>query len=220
MNHWQKEGLLPDGCQVEGQKWRNFTLIDLIWIAIVKNLRGFGISIALIQKVKKNFNTTYGECVFAELQFYSALAFFQKRPCEVLVFNHTEGDVGTVAEVATQYEIEETKRNQGGLPLHISITLNGLVQSIFPDKDLRPLYDNWVDLDEKEAEVLSKIKTGDYEEVALSLENGKVVKLKGKSRRNKNKLHELQKEGGDQDLIVKMRNGKISHLEQTKIEKL
>ncbi len=33
-------------------------------------------------------------------------------------------------------------------------------------------------------------------------------------------LHELQKEGGDQDLIVKMKNAKISHLEQTKIEKL
>src|SRR5690606_3315764 len=122
------------------------------------------------------------------------------------------------AEIASTLEVTESKE-QYGLPANISIPINGILQSIFQDQNLQPMYNSWIDVDQHEAKMLENIKSGAYEEDSLTLLNGKVVKLKGQNN-SKKELYKIQREGGDQDIMVKMRNGKISHIVQTKIESL
>ncbi len=212
MNHWQKEGLLPENCQEAGQKWRKFTLMDLIWIAILKELREMGLSIPLIKRIRSNIKTKINKCEYGELEFYSALAYFKRLSSDVLIFK--DGSV----EIASVFELNESKEKYG-LPTYLSISINGILQSIFRDQNLQPIYENWIDLDENEVKVLERIKSGDYDEVSLTLQGGKVVKLKNQNNSKKD-LYKIQREGGDQDIIVKMRKGKISNIVQTKIEKL
>lgn len=212
MNHWQKENLLPIKCQEAGQKWRVFTLMDLVWIAILKELRELGLSIPIIKKVKKSIISSFNQCEYGEFEFYTALALFQKVPIEVLVFKD-----GT-AEVATSFEIIDS-REEFGLPTYISIPINGILQSIYKELNLQPIYDtHWRDLEEKEVTILDKIKSGDYDEITLIMQEEE-IKIKATNRKKKD-LYKIQNEGGDQDILVKMRNGKISHIEQNKIEKL
>ncbi|WP_395093260.1 hypothetical protein ACF3NR_03355 [Vaginella massiliensis] len=212
MNHWQEKELLPENCQEANQKWRSFTLMDLVWVAVLKELREIEIPIPVIQKIKKSIKTAYNQCEYGELEFYSALAYFKRMPVELLIF--TDGS----AEIASTLEVNDSKE-QYGLPTNISIPINGILQSIFKDQNLQPIYNSWIDLDENEVKVLEKIKSGEYDEVSLTLQNGKVVKLKGQNN-SKKELYKIQREGGDQDIMVKMRNGKISHIVQTKIENL
>lgn len=213
MNHWQKEGLLPKNCQETGQKWRAFTLMDLVWVAVLKESRDLGLSIPMIKNVKRALSVSYTQCEYGEFEFYTALALFQRVPVEVLIFKD-----GT-AEVANSFEIIDSKETYG-LPTYISIPINGILQSIFKEQNLQPIYNsNLIALEDKEITVLSKIKSGDYDEITLTLSDSEIVTLKGKNNRKK-ELYKIQNEGGDQDILVKMRNGKISHIEQNKIEKL
>lgn len=212
MNHWQSEGLLPEKCQEEGQKWRLFTIMDLVWVAVLKELRELGLSIPIIKKVKKSIISSFNQCEYGEFEFYTALALFQKVPVEVLVFKD-----GT-AEVATSFEIIDS-REGFGLPTYISIPINGILQSIYKELNLKPIYDtHWRDLDEKEVVILDKMKSGDYDEITLIMQEEE-IKIKATNRKKRD-LYKIQNEGGDQDILVKMRNGKISHIEQNKIEKL
>ena len=99
---------------------------------------------------------------------------------------------------------------------HVSLSLNVVLQNIFREKDLRPIYNSWVDLDEKETELLEKIKSGKFDNLSLKLEEGKVVKLKGEKASNgKPQLHELQREFPNQVLLIKMKDNKIRHIKQT-----
>ncbi|RYG08330.1 MAG: MerR family transcriptional regulator, partial [Chitinophagaceae bacterium] len=40
LNSWEKEGLLT--VQREGREWRKFSVIDALWVKLIKELRGFG----------------------------------------------------------------------------------------------------------------------------------------------------------------------------------
>jgi DNA-binding transcriptional MerR regulator len=52
INHWDDKGLLPDGVQVDEEKWRKFSFIEIVWLEIIKELRSFGLSLECIVKIK------------------------------------------------------------------------------------------------------------------------------------------------------------------------
>ena len=52
INHWDKEGLLPDSSRVEGQ-WRRFSFADFIWIKFVEELRMVGLPLPVIKHVRE-----------------------------------------------------------------------------------------------------------------------------------------------------------------------
>ena len=208
MNHWQQEGLLPDKCQEKEQQRRSFTLMDIIWIGIIKNLRSIGVDLSFIKKIKKKLNIGLNSCEYSELEFYTALSFFQKMPCEILIFFDGTAEVGTIDEI-------NLSKEKYGLNSHISLSLNIILQAIFRDKDLQPIYNTWVDLNEKETKVLEKIKSGKFNNLSLTLKDGEVLELKGgKAYNEKVQFHNIQREFPNQDLQIKMRGGKIRHIEQ------
>lgn len=51
VNHWDGQGLLVSRRTGES-KWRKFSFVDFIWLKMVEQFRGIGISIPLLQKVK------------------------------------------------------------------------------------------------------------------------------------------------------------------------
>lgn len=64
VNHWDKQDLLVSQRSQEG-KWRRFSFVDFVWLKVIEQLRGIGISIPLITQVKRE--------VFIEItakQFY------------------------------------------------------------------------------------------------------------------------------------------------------
>ena len=209
MNLWQKESLLPENCQDKEQEWRDFTLMDIVWIAIVKQLRSIGIDFSIIKRAKERLNVRTNSCEYYELEFYAALSYFNKTPCEILIFFDGSAEVGTIDEI-------NDSKEKSGMIAHVSLSLNVVLQNIFRDKDLRPIYNSWVDLDEKETKLLEKIKSGKFDNLSLTLKDGVVCKLEGEKAYNGNaQLHDIQREYENQDYEVKQRGGKIRHIKQT-----
>jgi DNA-binding transcriptional MerR regulator len=52
-NHWDEQGILPEGSrEFEGQ-WRKFTLIEAVWIHVALRLRKFGVPLPAIAEIKQ-----------------------------------------------------------------------------------------------------------------------------------------------------------------------
>ncbi|MCG8318779.1 MAG: MerR family transcriptional regulator [Cytophagales bacterium] len=51
VNHWDGQGLLVSRRTGES-KWRKFSFVDFIWLKMIEQFRGIGISIPLLRKVK------------------------------------------------------------------------------------------------------------------------------------------------------------------------
>lgn len=51
INYWDNEGLLITQ-RKEGEKWRRFSFVELVWLLIVNELRTFGCPLELIKKLK------------------------------------------------------------------------------------------------------------------------------------------------------------------------
>ena len=53
LNHWEKLGLI-DNDRPQGKGWRKFSVIDIVWMEIIKELRNFGYSNDKILTVKRD----------------------------------------------------------------------------------------------------------------------------------------------------------------------
>ncbi|MBU0472084.1 MAG: MerR family transcriptional regulator, partial [Nanoarchaeota archaeon] len=52
INHWTEQGLIDD-TRTKDSKWRKFSLIDLVWIHIIRELKEFGFPNNKIKIVKE-----------------------------------------------------------------------------------------------------------------------------------------------------------------------
>ena len=60
INHWHEKGLFP--YQQESGKWREFSLVDYIWVLFVNRLRTLNLGLDIIAKIKEQcFKSIYAE---------------------------------------------------------------------------------------------------------------------------------------------------------------
>lgn len=130
MNSWGKEGLLS--VQREGREWRRFSVIDAIWVRLIKELREFGVTWKQLKITKESLEFESKRCGVSMpmLEFYTAFAIGNKMPVLLLVFK----DGIAVPCSFTQYKVA---KEMVGVDDHIQINLNDILQSMFPEMDLK-----------------------------------------------------------------------------------
>jgi len=170
INHWEKEGLVKSSRGENNKGWRYYSLMDLVWLSIVIRLRNFGYSIENIRKSKPTIAAGINECEYGELEFYTATAYVNNVPVYALFFSNFQG------EVANLYEILDSSEKRGVLD-HISINVNAILQRLFPNKNLKPVYTNFKELTEQDDEILETIRDEKVEEIKLSIKNGTPLKM-------------------------------------------
>lgn len=52
INHWESEGLIANNRE-EGQRWRRFSFVDLVWINMVDQMRNLGIKLETVRRIKE-----------------------------------------------------------------------------------------------------------------------------------------------------------------------
>jgi len=77
-----------------------------------------------------------------------------------------------------------------------------------------------VKLQGEEAEILLRLRTGNFTEIIIELKNGKVKRLKLSEEVSEKKLVELLKEHDFQDIQLTQRDGNIISVKRTIIDKL
>lgn len=208
LNSWDSEGLLT--VKRDGREWRKFSVMDAVWVKIVKELREFGMSRELVGRVKASLEyeqERYG-VPMPMLEFYTAFAISSKLPVLLLVFK----DGAAVPCSFAQYRVARELRV---MEHHIQLDLNAIVQEMFPELDLQPVYDQDFLPGLDELQLLAFLRLGNFERVEIQYKSGKMDVLEGTRRvAISKKVTEVMREHEYQKIEVVIEGGKKMQLIQ------
>lgn len=209
LNSWGKEGLLT--VQREGREWRRFSIIDAVWVKLIKELREFGMSREQLKITKQSLefeSDKYGVAM-PMLEFYTAFIIGGKLPVVLLVFK----DGIAVPVSITQFKVANEII---GLEDHIQINLNKLLQSMFPEVDLKPQQKPEMPLYVDEMELLAFLRLEEFEKVEIFYNNGRMQTVEGLQRIEINALvSDVIKEHQYQKIEVVIQDGQKVSLRRT-----
>lgn len=181
LNSWEKAGLLT--VEREGREWRRFSIIDAIWVKLIKELREFGVTWKQLKVAKQSLEFESENCgvPMPMLEFYTAFIIAQKLPVVLLVFK----DGIAIPVSFTQYKVA---KETGEMPNHVQIDLNNLIQGMVPDLDLKPVHKQELPLEYDEVELLAFLRLGKFEKVVIQYGGGKIKTVEGMQRVEVNNL--------------------------------
>lgn len=152
INHWSRLGLLDDSRSEETKGWRKFSVVDLVWLKALGELRQFGVA---LDKIKVGYEALKEFDRLLEFGIFSAI---MRNAIYLVVFS--DGYI----ELANR-EALSTGESLGFLQdsSYLVISINNFLKDIFPNNDLRPHLDHF-QLSEKEISVLAELRMGKHEQ--------------------------------------------------------
>ncbi len=209
LNSWEEHGLLTIKRKDRG--WRRFSIMEALWLKLISELREFGLPLEKIKTTKESLSTgskKYGVAM-PMLEFFTAFAIGNKMPVMLLVF--TDG-----VAIPVSYTQYKAAKEVAGLDNHIQIGLNELLQSFFPQVDLKPKYKGELPFSVNEMELLAYLRIGDFEKITVKFNNGQMEKFEGVQRlKAKKRIEEIIREHRYQDIQLQEEDGEITAVFQT-----
>jgi hypothetical protein len=208
INYWDEQGLLLND-RKNSDKWRQFSALDVVWIKVLKAAKQYGMKNEQLLKLKEYL--FYIESEF-EFWIYFSLA---EKDCVLIVLPDGRGSI------AIPQDVEIAHKHFGLGESFVTINFTQIVLSVLKgSKDTKgrkkhPL----VDLQEKEYDLLSKLRQDEVEEVSAIKRNGKVDRIEWKVIQKTPEillswLSEKIKENDNQTFTFKQQDGKILFVEQ------
>jgi len=169
LNHWYEAGILDDD-RPNGKGWKKFSISELIWIQIVIKLRGFGLDLVRIKKVKQEINLYHSSENISKcplLDFYIILSTITSSPIKFIVFESGE------ATVTRQIDIDIA--NASGLLQEdfISIDMNKLVSKFHIGKNIKTDYLGYSDVPKSpiQRKVEESLSTDDIQSLTIKVKD-------------------------------------------------
>ncbi len=213
VNFWVEKGLIDR--EIEND-WLKLSIVDLAWVNIIIKLRYFGVSLEKIKTIKKYLYFFHPSKTIETHLFELFILFaIQKQPVGVAVLEKGE------AFLCCEYNFQWAKKKQWTIPSYLYISLNEVVQLIFRNKNLKPIYDiEGVNLSGEEMELLLNIRGGTFQEVKVRLKNGSIVLFEGKQKiEATTRIIEILKSSDYQDIQLTAVNGKVVNIVRTEKKK-
>ena len=134
VNHWDKQDLLVSR-RTDESKWRKFSFVEFIWLKMLEQFRGIGISIPILQKVKAE--------VFRPIEAEDIYHYFQEN--EKLLDELPDGEQKDQLKERLASGLSKTSVNVPVLQSLICETLFDRVPLsliVFADGEWFPFYEN------------------------------------------------------------------------------
>jgi len=213
INHWEKIGLI-DNERPSGKGWRKFSVMDLIWLRVVSRLRTFGYPLDKIVEMKKGLvrqNKKTGQYRFTLFEVYVVMALVFRRSAVLLVFDNGSAEPTTLAHMKLTEDILGS-----GLDDHIHISINAILQDLYKDRELSPLSDTSVELDDVELELIVLLRTGNYDQIKIKQTDGRIELIEcTESVDPTGRIIDLLQDGDFQDISIIQRDGKVVTVNRT-----
>lgn len=209
INHWESNGLI-DSKRKDERGWRKFSLIEIIWLEIIKRLRQFGVSIKNINKIRKQLQRFQDKCEgssFPELEFLCASFPIHKEPTYLLVYKDFSIDLALQSQMDV---LEESLKSTE----FIRISLHSVIKTLFPRKDFEPKINNKVVLNDQEMILMGHIRSGFFDEISITMKDGRINRLVKSTKNIERKLNELLSEKNYDTITLKRENGNIVSISQ------
>ncbi len=210
LNNWDNNSLF-NAERSEGKGWRRFSVMDTIWIRVVVELRRFGLPIEKIQQARKKLTGGKGfdGSEYPLLEFYVARAFTGRVPCYLLIFEN--GRAEPLSDV--QLTLGTQLRLFGNC---IRISLNYILQEIYPELDLKPQFEHNLYLNPSEFELMSMIRMQNFESIKIKLNDGKIEMVEAsRSEKVEKRIIDILKDDLYQNIEIKQDNGNIVYINKT-----
>lgn len=172
INHWSSLGLFDDS-RTENKGWRKFSLVDIVWLKVLMEIRKFGLS---LEKLKISYESIKSKTAIFE---YSILSCLMRNAMYVIVFS--DGHIEITPKYAVIFSEANSYLNEAS---HLTINLNYCLERIFPGKDLSAQL-NTFELSKKESRILEELRLKQSEEVTVKMKNDSPDLLITKTRYKK-----------------------------------
>lgn len=212
INHWTEKGLLNDARADGSLGWRKFSLKDLLWLRILRELREFGLP---LDKLKKTHRTLVQKNPEPVLEVAIGMC-LKRYPVFLVVMNDGQADI------ANQPSIEFTDELHGYRPF-IRINLNTIFREIMGDRTGKyaPLGHASFQLDGTEMDMLESIHDQNSDSVNVIKKDGNIARIETRKKvEGAARIVDLLNETGFGEVTVKVENGKPVHTEILKKRKL
>lgn len=218
LNHWEAEGIVDDP-RPEGQGWRRYSGLEVIWLQAAMRLRRFGLPVQTLIRVRHTMNESWKEyrtdagSLITLFEVY-VLQAMQGVPVFLIVFEDGTADLATDAQYHFTCSLF-------GLADHIRIEINGIIRDTFPNVEFpTPKYDLRVSLSDDEVKVISALQRGTYSSITLTMRDGQVKTIRTTEEAKDERIVDILKSGNFQDIEIKQRDGNVVSLSRTIIDKL
>lgn len=221
LNHWEKEGIISPK-RKDGTGWRKFSLVELIWLHVIKELRSFDFSISSIENSRRSlFFSNSGKPDSLLFEYYLKLA-YMRIPIILVVFSDGKAIPATYDQYCFSREMGSLKSN------HLIIDINSIFSRILPNIILSPQHQyRDYDFNQKEIELIYLIRSGRYKSIQAKLNNGEIKLIQKTEIINKGISSEeiastvtrLLKEQDYQNITITQENGKVQIIHREVKEK-
>ena len=197
IDNWHETEILPDGINDKG--WKEFSVVELTWLSIVKSLRKFGFPLQKILETKESILIWDKETnSYPLIEYHIYKAWMSADDQYVLVLDNGKADVGSMED------IEKAKFWHGQMNM-LLISVKSILKEMGHDVTLGRLI---LPPDKDEQEVLDIIRS--------SRSPIDFKKLTGYSGDKLKMIENLfQNESITKEIRIRPRNGKIDDVEIT-----
>lgn len=209
IGHWVKEGVIYGEQHHEGG-WFYFDRTESIWIDLVTQLRAFGLNLPKIKAIREQlFNDI--QPGFRMIDF--AIIHSVLRNPYIMMVN-MDGSINlTTSSLYSDIIKKEI------LPPHIMFNFFHLAKEIFPNNNFDVAIgdpDKLSELTDEEMKILYYIRTGDFKEIKIKMQEGEVYLLEAQQEMQVNeKLINIISKAAYQDISIKIADNKIVHITRT-----
>lgn len=209
INHWASLGLLEDSRIDPTKGWRKFSLVDMVWLKVLVELRSFGVS---LEKIKVGYEAIKSKMTILECGV--ALCMMRKG-INLIVFSDGYIEVIPRSAIMENESIGYFKETA-----YLVISLNNCLSRILHNRDYSPTLDTF-ELSKKEIAVLAELRAGEYDEITVKMKNGDVDRIDTKAKHigEIGKLSDILNKVAFGEFRISKEDGKIVLLEETKKEK-
>jgi len=203
INHWTAQGLLDDGREDNCSDWRKFSLKDLLWLRVLRELRRFGLPLEMLRAAYNSLNYIDDK---PSHNLEAAIGMCLKRePVFVVVFNDGH------AELAAPDCLQFTDA-VAGYQTYIRINLNLLWCEILGKSSYKAKPPSFSGLSSAEMDSIIAMRDETHDAVHISLKEGDITRIDtSKKVDGAQRIVDLLQETEFGEITVQVENGKAVH---------
>jgi len=213
VNDWEKAGIIINNRE-DNKGWREYSIMDHIWLFTAKQLRHFGVKLDKIAKIRKELFQKIQNSEYGILEYYSHIAFFDKKPVYLLFFNND------LVEIATD---EEILLNEGEFTLlsHIKININHILQDMFRNSGNFTKNASQSEFTDEEVLILNKLRDPEHYKISIIKDKNipEIIELT-KSVSIKENVNQLKNKSSHHRVELTTHNYKDAKQDSTTIKKI
>ncbi|HBD7428747.1 TPA: hypothetical protein KKX68_001506 [Legionella pneumophila] len=190
INHWSKLGLFDDS-RADNKEWRKFSLVDMVWLKVLMELRSFGLS---LEKMKRSYEAIKKHIAIFE---YGILSCIMRKSINLIVFLDGHAQIVSGNMILRNESISYFKETS-----YLVININRCLNRIFPTRNFSPNLNSF-ELSTNEMLLLGELRLESHDEITIKKKNDDIERI------NTNNIIKGNDVGVLADVINKVENGEI-----------